>query len=24
MDEYKKKRLIAKGWKVGNADEFLG
>ena|SRR5437879_4245320 len=24
MDEYKKKRLTAKGWKVGNADEFLG
>lgn len=24
MDEYKKKRLTAKGWKVGNADKFLG
>ena len=24
MDEYKKKRLTAKGWKVGNAAEFLG
>jgi len=23
MDEYKKKRLTAKGWKVGNADAFL-
>ena len=23
MDEYKKKRLTAKGWEVGNADEFL-
>jgi len=24
MDEYKKNRLIARGWRVGNADEFLG
>jgi hypothetical protein len=24
MDEYKKKQLIARGWKVGNTDEFLG
>ncbi len=24
MDEHKKKRLTARGWKVGNADEFLG
>ena len=24
MDEYKEKRLTAKGWKVSNADEFLG
>jgi DNA-binding XRE family transcriptional regulator len=24
MDEQKKKRLTARGWKVGNADEFLG
>lgn len=24
MDEHKKKRLVAKGWKVGNANEFLG
>ncbi len=24
MDEYKKKRLVARGWKVGNADELLG
>ena len=24
MDEAKKKRLTTKGWKVGNADEFLG
>jgi hypothetical protein len=24
MDEYKKKRLIARGWKVGNTNEFLG
>ncbi len=24
MDEYKKKRLVARGWKVGNAHELLG
>ena len=24
MEEHKKNQLIAKGWKVGNADEFLG
>ncbi len=24
MDEYKKKRLVARGWKIGNADELLG
>ena len=24
MDEHKKKRLAASGWKVGNTDEFLG
>ena len=24
MEEHKKNRLIARGWKVGNADEFLG
>jgi len=24
MDEHKKNRLIARGWRVGNADEFLG
>ena len=24
MDEHKKKRLTARGWKVGNTDEFLG
>ena len=24
MDEYKKEQLTTKGWKVGNADEFLG
>ena len=24
MDKYKKKRLTARGWKVGNTDEFLG
>ena len=24
MDEDKKKRLESRGWKVGNADEFLG
>jgi Helix-turn-helix len=24
MDEHKKNRLMARGWRVGNADEFLG
>jgi DNA-binding XRE family transcriptional regulator len=24
MDEHKKNRLIARGWRVGKADEFLG
>src|SRR5712691_994536 len=24
MDEQKKNRLISRGWRVGNADEFLG
>ena len=24
MDEHKNNRLMARGWRVGNADEFLG